>query len=189
MRHLSLALVLVCCACSQADEQAAAPPPTAETATPEAAPEASKPAPAAITKPAALGPAGLGAIVVGQAPPASLKADAVQISEGCQTHTDKVRGLSVMTDGKVVTRITAMRTSKVLTAQGIGLGASEAQVRSAYPDAREEPHKYVAAPAKYLDWRPGGGDTGLRFEINEQGKVGMIHAGRDPYLSYVEGCA
>jgi hypothetical protein len=189
MRHVPLALALACCACSQADEKAAAAPSTAVTPAPEVLPEDSGPAPASITKPAALGPEGLGGIVVGQVPPASLKVDAVQISEGCQTHTDKARGISVMTDGKVVTRITAMRASKVVTAQGIGVRASEAQVRAAYPGAREEPHKYVAAPAKYLDWRPGGGDAGLRFEIDEQGKVNMIHAGREPYLSYVEGCA
>jgi hypothetical protein len=188
---LTASFALALAACSQADEEAVPTPTPTESA---AAVAASEPAPVSTPTPAArnvtaLSPEGLGDIVVGQAPPASLKADATQISDGCRTHTDRARGIYAMTDGKVVTRITAMRASKVATAKGITIGATEAQVRQAYPDAREEPHKYVDAPAKYLDWRPGGGEAGLRFEIDAQGKVSMIHAGREPHLSYVEGCA
>ena len=195
MKHAPLLLAALCCACSQTNDS---PDPVAsqESAAPEPAMAESEAAPIAPGSPApvadagALKPEGLGDIVVGQAPPASLKKDAVQISDGCQTYTDRKRELYAMTDGKIVTRITAMRASPVKTAKGIAVGAPEADVRRAYPDARAEPHKYVDAPAKYLDWRPNGSDgAGIRFEIDADGKVSAIHAGRDPYLSYVEGCA
>jgi hypothetical protein len=94
-----------------------------------------------------------------------------------------------MTDGKVVTRVTAMKDSMVQTDRGIAVGATESAVRKAYPDVKAEPHKYEEAPAKYLDWRPGGGTSGLRFEINAQGKVSAIHAGREPEIELVEGCS
>lgn len=136
----------------------------------------------------ALSPTGIGAIVVGQAPPASLKTDGAQESEGCHVYPDKALRIYAMTDGKVVARVTAMKGSKVQTAKGIAVGASEAAVRKAYPDAVPSPHKYVEAPAKYLDWRPGGGKSGLRFEIDGEGKVSAIHAGREPEIEYVEGC-
>jgi hypothetical protein len=136
-----------------------------------------------------LGPQGIGAIVVGEAPPPVLTNGAGRESDGCDIYSDKARRIYAMTDGKVVARITAMSGSPVKTARGIATGASEAEVRKAYPDLKQEPHKYVEAPAKYLDWRPGGGTTGLRFEIDASGKVSAIHAGREPEIEYVEGCA
>ena len=139
--------------------------------------------------PEALAPGGLGTIAVGKAPPATLRADTAQLSDSCRTYTDPARRIYVMTDGEHVRRITAMRGATVKTERGIAVGASEAAVRSAYPDAAERPHEYVAAPAKYLEWRPGGGTSGLRFEIDAQGRVSAIHAGMEPQLSYTEGCA
>ncbi|MET1754307.1 hypothetical protein ABVV53_02345 [Novosphingobium sp. RD2P27] len=139
--------------------------------------------------PQALRAEGVGEIIVGQSPPATLKRDAVQISETCVTYSDPQRRLHAITDGNVVMRITAMDGSSLKTARGIAVGASEADVREAYPDAVAQPHKYVETPAKYLDWRPGGGSSGLRFEIDRDGNVSMIHAGREPHLEYVEGCA
>lgn len=78
----------------------------------------------------------------------------------------------------------------VTRVEGIGAGASEAQVRAAFPGFREEPHKYEDAPATYLT--APGADTGgpaLRFEIGQDGKVAAIHVGTMPELGYVEGCA
>ena len=74
--------------------------------------------------------------------------------------------------------------------EAIGIGASEADVKAAFPGFREEPHKYEASPAKYLT-TPGAerGGSALRFEIDGNGKVGLIHVGTMPVLGYVEGCA
>lgn len=149
----------------------------------------SKRAPEASADATALKPEGFENIVVGQAPPAGLKADSAQVSDGCQTYSDKKRRFYAMTGGKVVGRITAMQGSPLKTARGIAVGASEAAVRRAYPEVTQDAHKYVDAPAKYLDWRPGGGKAGLRFEIGADGKVSFIHAGREPEITYVEGCA
>ncbi|MEW9856167.1 hypothetical protein [Novosphingobium sp. M1R2S20] len=138
--------------------------------------------------PQGLSPEGVGDIIVGQAPPPSLKEDEVQVSDSCRTYSDKPRRLYAITDGSVVTRITLMDGSTIKTQRGIGVGASEDAVIKAYPDAVSKPHEYVAAPAKYLDWRPNGAASGLRFEIDADGKVNLIHAGREPYLTYTEGC-
>lgn len=90
-------------------------------------------------------------------------------------------------EGGPVRRITVGGRSDVKLAEGIGVGASEAAVRAAYPGLNASPHKYVGAPAKYLT-QPGG-DSRLRFEIGENGRVSLIHAGLMPQLGYVEGCA
>ncbi|RZK25348.1 MAG: hypothetical protein EOO63_16155, partial [Hymenobacter sp.] len=72
---------------------------------------------------------------------------------------------------------------------GIGIDASDADVRAAYPGIVAEPHKYIDAPGRYLTWIPQADGPGLRFEIGTDGKVSMIHAGVMPWLGYVEGCA
>lgn len=201
MKTLLLAAsLLTLSACSQRDdapaavassepsgEVIAAPVPTASM-TPEPAASDTAASETAAAYPEALSPTGIGAIVVGQALPASLKTSGAQQSDGCQIHPDKALRVYAMTDGKVVARVTAMSGSKVQTARGIAIGATEAAVRKAYPDAMAEPHKYVEAPGKYLDWRPGGGTSGLRFEIDANGRVSAIHAGREPEIEYVEGC-
>lgn len=181
------ALLLSACEPSQPDSAA---PKSDETS--PAVPAPLRPAGSvetSIPDPHVLGPEGVGDIVIGEAPPSTLKADAVQISDTCRTYSDPQRRLYAMTDGEVVMRITAMRDSLLETERGIAVGASEAAVRKAYPEAVEQPHQYVEAPGKYLDWRPGGGSSGLRFEIDGDGKVNLMHAGREPHLEYPEGCA
>ena len=140
-------------------------------------------------------PAGLGAIGIGK-PPAVAGADAlqeeeVQLSDSCRMLQSKdYPRIYVMSDGTDVRRITVMDRSDVKTAKGISIGATEAEVRRAYPDLREEAHKYVDAPAKNLYYEPGGKDApALRFEFDGDGRVDLIHAGLQPQLSYVEGCA
>jgi len=153
---------------------------------------AATPPVAAPADPTTLTPAGLGALTIGKAPPADSgwSEDEAQLSESCRTlHSDAYPESYAMSDGQAIRRITAGEGSALKTARGIATGASEAEVRAAYPGIVEEPHKYVAAPGKYLTWMPEDGGPGLRFEIDEQGKVGLIHAGEMPWLGYVEGCA
>ncbi len=85
--------------------------------------------------------------------------------------------------------------------RGIGLGASEAEVRRAYGEAvRAEPHTYDDPPARYLNVWTRGGPTvegefvqasdarGIQFVTDRSQRVVTIHAG-GPAMQYVEGCA
>ena len=152
----------------------------------------SLPTPPAITDPAILTLKGLGPLRIGMAisENSGWRADETQISDQCRTYASNgERHAYAMGDGKVVKRITVNAGSEVKTEKGIGIGASEEQVRRAYPGVRAEPHKYVDPPAKYLTWIPQAGGPGLRFELGADGKVALIHAGVMPWLEYVEGCA
>lgn len=133
---------------------------------------------------------GLGDLVIGQpVPPGSSFAErGAQINEVCRTvSSPQYPGVYAITENGQVRRITIGARSDVKLAEGVGVGASEADVLAAFPGFRPSPHKYVAAPAKYLT-QPGN-DPRLRFEIGEDGRVSLIHAGLMPQLGYVEACA
>ena len=114
-----------------------------------------------------------------------------RISDACRTVTSPDRpGVHAIVEGGKVARITVGQASEVRLAEGLGVGAAEAEVRAAFPGFRSEPHKYSEPPAKYLTApNAGSGDPALRFEIGVDGKVGLIHVGIKPVLFYVEGCA
>ena len=114
-----------------------------------------------------------------------------QIPEPCRTVSSPnfLDVYAIVKEGKV-RRITSGESCTLKLAQGIGTGASEAEVRAAFPSFREEPHKYVEPPGKYLmSFNATGGDPALRFEIGRDGKVSLVHAGAMPVLGCVEGCA
>ncbi|MGE3745906.1 MAG: hypothetical protein AB7G25_09425 [Sphingomonadaceae bacterium] len=136
---------------------------------------------------------GLGNLKIGApVPPDSGWAErGAQISETCRTVTspDHPGVYAIIEDG-VVRRISVGQRSDVKLIEGIGVGASEQQVRDAFPGFRDEPHKYVDSPAKYLTApNAESGDPALRFEIGEDSKISLIHVGTVPVLRYVEGCA
>ena len=110
-------------------------------------------------------------------------------------------GLLVMIQDGVLTRISIARASTLKTDRGFGIGDSAAAIKAAYgPAAVSEPHKYSPAPAEDIFvWSTGGPATpgayvedpvarGVRYEINGEGKVGIIHVG-GPAIQLVEGCA
>ena len=87
-----------------------------------------------------------------------------------------------------LTRISIGDASRITTPRGIGVGASAAAVRKAYPRGlKAEPHEYQDAPAEYLTFWTVPRKRGVRFEVEEQRRVGTIHAG-GPSIQYVEGC-
>ena len=99
-------------------------------------------------------------------------------------------GVYAIVEGGAVRRISAGQRSSIKLAEGLGVGATEADVKKWFPSFRVEPHKYEAAPAKYLTApNAPSGDSALRFEIGSDGKVSLIHVGTMPVLGYVEGCA
>jgi hypothetical protein len=136
---------------------------------------------------------GLGELKIGQAVPASgsWRQRGAQVPGSCLTISspDFPGVYAILEEGKV-RRITIGGSSKVKLSEGIGIGATEAQVRAAFPGFREEPHKYVEKPAKYLTApNAPNGEPALRFEIGREGKISLIHVGASPVLEYVEGCA
>ena len=72
-------------------------------------------------------------------------------SHKARWHSPAFPGAYAIVEGGKVRRVTVGERSDVKLVEGIGTGATEAAVRAAFPGFREEPHKYGAAPAKYLD--------------------------------------
>jgi hypothetical protein len=105
-------------------------------------------------------------------------------------------GLLVMVENGVLTRV-SMSEPGLTTAEGLGVGATAAAVKSALGDrARVEPHKYVEAPAEYIfAWTspqtaPYVDDPAARgvvYEVGRDGTVAAIRVG-GPSIQYVEGC-
>ena len=136
---------------------------------------------------------GLGDLAIGKPIPAksSWAERGAQASDACRTlSSPDYPGVYAIAEGGLVRRITLGKRSTIKLAEGIGVGATEADVKKWFPSFRVEPHKYEAAPAKYLTApNAPGGDSALRFEIGSDGKVSLIHVGTMPVLAYVEGCA
>lgn len=194
----TLALSACLAACSQsapdtatnaASNEAAATP--ANIAVNEAAPAPAAPVAEPKADAKVLTLEGLGLLKIGQAPPVGWGERGAQVSDACRTVTSPdFPGVTAIVEGGKVRRISVGQRSTVKLIEGIGAGATEAEVRGAFPGFRSEPHKYEAAPAKYLT-APNAptGDSALRFEIDAKGKVSQMHIGTMPALAYVEGCA
>jgi hypothetical protein len=200
MKHIPTAIAILLCLAACSSEPAPGPDetPAANESTPPAAtapPPATPPAAPAETPAAAnvLTLEGLGALRIGQAVPAGSKwtERGAQISESCRTiASPDLPGVYAIVEDRKVRRITVGQRSDVKLIEGIGVGASEKDVRAALPGFREEPHKYSEAPAKYLTApNAPSGDPAVRFEIGDDGKVSQMHVGTMPVLGYVEGCA
>lgn len=194
------ALALTLAACSQAPGTGPDTAPSTDATIVSPSTEAAPPTPAAsATAARASGAAsvlaleGLGDLRLGQAVPADSRwtSRGAQASDACATVTSPdYPGVYAIVESGQVRRITLGQRSSVKLAEGIGVGATEAQVRADFAGFRATPHKYVAAPGKYLT-APGGSatDPALRFEIDAAGKVSAIHVGLMPQLEYVEGCS
>ncbi|EMD82958.1 hypothetical protein [Pacificimonas flava] len=202
----ALGALLVLGACSSASDDPAPDATATESSTTEIAPspesatqensamaDADDEAVTPATADGVLGLEGLGELRIGEPVPAdgTWAERGAQTGDACRTVSspDYPGVYAIVTDGQVQ-RITAGQRSDVTLAEGIGVGASQAEVTEWFAGFREEPHKYVEAPAKYLTApNAESGESALRFEIGEDGKVSMIHVGVMPVLAYVEGCA
>ena len=88
-----------------------------------------------------------------------------------------------------LSRIAVVNSSPVRTPRGIGIGASAAQVRRAYPTGLlAEEHSYTGAPAEYLTFWVRRERSGVRFTTDENRRVDTIIAGNES-IRYIEGCA
>jgi len=137
-----------------------------------------------------ISPAGMGDARIGQPAPQGWKGVGAQISLKCRMLASAaVEGGRVMTDGNVVRRVSVVGDSPVLTERGVGIGTPEGDLRAAYDDLIETPHKFAKPPAKNLMWRPQANGPLLRFELDAKGQVSAIYAGEAPWIDYAEGCA
>ncbi|MDR7101390.1 hypothetical protein [Croceicoccus sp. BE223] len=184
------ALALTLSACS-------APTPTDEAApTAEASETAAPAAPAATATEASLDRTmtleGLGPLKIGQPVPAGsgwTKPD-MQASDACLIYkSDAYPGVYAIVENGAVRRITAGQGSDVTFVEGIGVGATRAQVDGSFPGFRETPHKYVEGGVDLTAPNAASGDAAVRFELDGAGKVTDMHVGTAPVLGYVEGCA
>lgn len=197
----SLTLTLALGACSPGAEQ----PPAQNNMAPDTMAPAMTPSPepSNATVPNAaesstqggktIGLEGLGDLRLGQPVPKGSHwgERGAQIGGECRTiSSPDYPGLyGMVIDGKL-RRITVGQRSDVTLVEGIGVGSTERDVMQYFAGFRAEPHKYEAAPAKYLTApNAASGDPAVRFEIGQDGKVKMIHVGMMPQLAYVEGCA
>ncbi|MFN3668608.1 MAG: hypothetical protein ACK4VY_04825 [Brevundimonas sp.] len=110
-------------------------------------------------------------------------------------------GVLVMIQNGVLTRISVAEPSTLKTDRGFGVGDTAAAIKTTYgADAVSQPHKYSAPPAEDIFvWTSGGPATpnayvqdetarGVRYEIGNEGEVGIVHVG-GPAIQLVEGCA
>lgn len=183
MRGVIAALAaLSLCACNE--PQAPAP------AQPEPATEA-----AWTLSPEGYGPVRIGMSIAeaSAALGAELVADGSPEPDICETYhllpeAEAPDGLRFLAQNGRLSRITDHGSPDVRTPEGVGVGASDAEVRAAYPGAIEAPAKYDPPPAHSLTvWRAPD-ESGLRFEISAEGVVTTMHAG-DESIRLVEGCA
>jgi hypothetical protein len=75
----------------------------------------------------------------------------------------------------------------IRTDKGIGVGATEDEVKSAYSPLEIIPHTYANEPAHYLTYWDVPEKQGISFETDEGQTVRVIHVGNDA-IRYVEGC-
>lgn len=110
-------------------------------------------------------------------------------------------GVLVMIQDGVLTRISVAEPSTLKTDRGFGVGDAATAIKAAYgASAVSQPHKYSAAPAEDIFvWTSGGpaaagayvqdaAARGVRYEIDGEGRVGIVHVG-GPSIQLVEGCA
>jgi len=86
-------------------------------------------------------------------------------------------------------RVTAgSEAASTRTAQNVGVGSTDAEVRTAYQNVIEEGAHYNPPPAHNLLIWTTPEQSGLLFEVSEQGVVTSVHAGGSA-IRYMEGCA
>ena len=101
-------------------------------------------------------------------------------------------GMLLMLEQGRLTRISLRTPARVETEGGLAVGDSATEVTGHFGErAMVTPHKYEAAPARYLTvWTvapPAPDAKGIVYEVGGEGRVARIHAGGSS-VQYVEGC-
>jgi len=195
---------LLALAACNAPEPAAPAPAASDPATAPMAPDAPESPAADVLTSASWGPLRVGMTVaeITAAAGADSNPDAVGGADpaACdEFHPARApEGLRVMVEDGRLARITVARNAAIKTDRGFGVGSSATDIKAAYGGGVvAQPHKYVGPPAEDLfAWSQGGSTAyvtdptarGIRYEIDGEGKVSMIHVG-GPAIQLVEGCS
>ena len=170
-------------------------PADASASTPPAAPP-SEPAKAAV----AIDHTGVAGVAFGGAPdalrtawPGGAAPDAAVAPGLChflyaQPKPQESYGVAFMVEGGRFVRVD-VDTPEVQAPGGGHAGMSLAALRAAYPNAEEQPHKYVEGGKVVVVAPAGGGEARLVFEVDPAGNVTEWRIGVPPQVHYVEGCA
>ena len=187
-----LALLAACHSQPAPDAEPAADETAAVTQAPPVSSEKTVPATAPAPSTNILSLAGLGDLRIGKPVPADSRwsATGAQASDSCLVFSSPdYPGAYAIVEGGKVRRISIGQRSQVRLVEGIGIGATEAEVLKYFPFPAT-PHKYVDAPSKYLTApNADSGSSALRFEIGSDGTVSQVHVGTMPVLGYVEACS
>ncbi|MEO8333940.1 MAG: hypothetical protein ABI664_03145 [bacterium] len=99
------------------------------------------------------------------------------------------QGVRVMLDGGVVARV-QVDSGSIATAEGAKIGDTEARVQGLYTGrVAVQPHKYTTGGHYLVVTPPAPSDSAFRIVFETDGKsVKKYRAGRQPQVSYVEGC-
>jgi hypothetical protein len=178
------ALALLCAACS-----------------PPAPPEPSEPAPVAEPAPA-LSPDGYGALRIGMTPEEAAAALGHALLLNVEPMNDcagyvfdpnaefgprgEPEGMRFLAIGGRLARIDDYGSEGVATPEGIAVGATEAAVRAAYPNAVEEPGEHDPPTTTLTAWTVPN-ERGYRFYMFD-GRVSAIAVGTDA-IQLTEGCS
>ncbi|ATQ43007.1 hypothetical protein [Caulobacter mirabilis] len=141
--------------------------------------------------PPPMSPEGAGPVRVGMTAKEALAIRPAPISGGgddpavCEEYgLDESRALSFMIEDGRVVRTSASEGGR--TTEGVKVGDPVAKVRATYKGLVKEGAPYDLPPAHDLYWWKTP-KSGLRFEIDGQGRVSRIHAGGEA-IRYAEGC-
>ncbi len=102
-----------------------------------------------------------------------------------------VPGVSFMVNNGTVARVDVLL-GPVTTRSGAGIGMTEAQILSLFPDQIEQRSHFYIEGGTYLEFVPvDQADANFRvvFETDPSGVVLTYRAGRLPEVRWVEGCA
>ncbi|WP_421728867.1 hypothetical protein [Brevundimonas sp.] len=195
---------LLALAACNAPEPAAPAPAASDPATAPMAPDASESPAADVLTSAGWGPLRVGMTVAEITAVAGADANPDAVGGADPATCDEFHparapeGLRVMIEDGRLARITVARNAAIKTDRGFGVGSSATDIKAAYGGGVvAQPHKYVGPPAEDLfAWSQGGSTAyvtdanarGIRYEIDGEGKVSMIHVG-GPAIQLVEGCS
>lgn len=101
------------------------------------------------------------------------------------------KGLAFMVEFGIIARIDVVDNVRILTDRDIGIGATLADIESAYPveDISIDPHPYNPDGAYAEVWDPAAQRYRAIFELDANDVVTSYRTGQKNQVRYIEGCA